>query len=68
MIESHRSGKDVSSLSAVPGEKEVLFPRNSQFRVTGVATTVAEKKNLLGAREWPGASVEGLTVCKVAQV
>ena len=58
----------LSSLSTVPAEKEVLFPRNSQFRVTGVATTVAEKKKLLGAREWRGASVEGLTVCKVKQV
>ena len=68
MIESCFTGRDVSSMSSVPGEKEVLFPRNSQFEITGVATTAAEKKKLLaGNTKWCG-NVEHLKVYKVKQV
>ena len=68
VIESNKTGSDISSLLAMPAEREVLFARNSRFEVTGVVTTAAEKKKLLGGKKKWRWCVEGLKVCKVKQV
>jgi hypothetical protein len=41
------TAKDIRHFSAIPSEEEVLFPPNSQFKVTKVVTSEPEKKALL---------------------
>merc|ERR1719171_2160577 len=41
------TAKDIRHFSAIPGEEEVLFPPNSQFRVEKVLASEQEKKALL---------------------
>ena len=41
------TAKDIRHFSAIPGEEEVLFPPNSQFKVEKVVTSEQEKKALL---------------------
>ena len=41
------TAKDMRHVSAFPGEEEVLFPPNSQFKVDRVVTSAADKATLL---------------------
>ena len=42
------TAKDIRHFSAIPGEEEVLFPPNSQFKVEKVLGSAQEKRALLG--------------------
>ena len=41
------TAKDIRHFSAFPGEEEVLFPPNSQFKVDRIVTSAVDKAALL---------------------
>ena len=41
------TAKDMGHVSAFPGQEEVLFPPNSQFKVDRVVTSAADKATLI---------------------
>lgn len=42
MVITHLNGKDISTISAIPTEQEVLLPRNTEFVVTKVETSLID--------------------------
>merc|ERR1712187_753076 len=60
------TAKDIHHFSAVPGEEEVLFPPNSQFKVLEVVATEQAKKSLLS--QLAAYNMADLDVYRLSQV